>query len=126
MSGRFLRIAVITFVCSVGVGMFMGIAHDRTYVSLHAHLALTGWVSMTLFAIAYRAWPRLGIGWLATAHFWLYIGGFGVTMVALAMLERGMVGVGDPLAGLGSTVIALAVLCFAVQVLRADLSAAGG
>jgi cbb3-type cytochrome oxidase subunit 1 len=122
MSGRFFKIAVVAFVASVGVGLFMGIGHDRSYVSLHAHLALTGWVSMALFAIAYRLWPHLGRDWLAKSHFWLYTVGFFVTMIALALLESGNVSVGDPLAGLGSTVAGLGVLCFAAQVLRTDLT----
>jgi cbb3-type cytochrome oxidase subunit 1 len=126
MSVRFFKIAVIAFVASVGVGLFMGIAHDRSYVSLHAHLALTGWVSMALFAVAYRLWPQLGSAWLAKSHFWLYTVGFFVMMAALVLLESGNVDVGDPLAGLGSTVAGLGVLCFAAQVLRSDLTAAAG
>jgi hypothetical protein len=126
MSGRFLKAAVIAFALSVGLGLFMGITQDRNYVSLHAHLALTGWVSMALFAIAYRIWPRLENGWLATGHFWLYTLGFLLTMAGLALLESGRLAAGNPLAGIGSTVTVLAVLCFAAQVLRADLRTSGG
>ena len=123
MSGRFLKLAVVAFVASVGVGLFMGIAHDRSYVSLHSHLALLGWVSMALFAAVYRLWPRLGSGWLPKSHFWLYTVGFFVTVIALALLESGNVGVGDPLAAVGSTIAGLGVVCFAAQVLRSDVFA---
>ncbi len=121
MSEKFFKIAVLALIGGVGLGLYMGIAHQHTYINTHTHVALMGWVSLALFAFAYRFWPQLESGWLPLAHFWLYTLGFVVTVVGLVLLDSGMDAAGDPVAGVGSALSVLGVVCFAVQVLRAGL-----
>jgi hypothetical protein len=124
MSERFFKIAVLALIGGVGLGLFMGIAHQHSYINTHTHVALMGWVSMALFAFAYRHWPQLESGWLARGHFWLYTVGFVVTVAGLVLLDSGMVAAGDPLAGVGSVLSVLGVVCFAVRILRSNLGSA--
>ena len=126
MSNWFLKLAVLSFLGSVALGLYMGISQQHSHIGSHAHVALMGWVSMTLFALAYRLWPVLDGGWLVRAHFWLYTLGFVVTAVGLVLLDSGRTARGDPLAGIGSMLNALGVVCFAARVLRTDLATARG
>lgn len=48
MGRRFLKIAVVYFSIGVLIGLTMGIIHDFTLTSVHAHVNLLGWVSMAL------------------------------------------------------------------------------
>jgi hypothetical protein len=118
MSERFFKIAVLALIGGVGLGLFMG------YINTHTHVALMGWVSMALFAFAYRFWPKLESGWLARGHFWLYTVGFVVTVAGLVLLDSGKVAAGDPLAGIGSVLSVLGIVCFGIQVLRSGLGPA--
>ena len=54
----FLRIAVIYALVAMFLGITMGIREDFTQASTHAHLNLVGWVSMALYALVYRQYPR--------------------------------------------------------------------
>lgn len=121
MSGRFLVAAAVALVLGLGLGLFMAIGHDHTLMSVHAHVALTGWASMALFALAYRAWPQLSTGRLAPAHFWLYSVGFWLSMLGLALLEKAPSPVAEPLAGGGAVMLTLGAVCFAARVVTAKL-----
>lgn len=48
-----------------GVGIWMGINQDFTFAPAHAHLNLVGWVTLTLFGLAHRAYPTLAKSRLA-------------------------------------------------------------
>lgn len=121
MSGRFLVVAAVALVVGLGLGLYMVIGHDHTLMSVHAHVALTGWSSMALFALAYRSWPRLATGPLPPAHFWLYTVGFWVSMLGLALLEKAPSPAAEPLAGGGAVMLTLGALCFAARVVAVKL-----
>lgn len=65
----FLLLATLSLLVGVGMGIWMGIAHDFQFAPVHAHLNLLGWASLALFGLTYRAWPELAQSRLATAHF---------------------------------------------------------
>ena len=44
MSIRFFKVAAVYFVIAIILGIIMGIVHDFTLTSVHAHLNLLGWV----------------------------------------------------------------------------------
>lgn len=117
MSSLFLKSATVAFVVSLGLGLYMAIGHDHALFSVHAHVALLGWVSMALFAIAYRVWPQLAGGPVVTAHFWLYTVGFGLSMLGLTLLELAPSPAAEPLAGVGSMALTAGALCFLGRVL---------
>lgn len=124
MNRRFLQLAVLSLVLSFLLGLGMAMTHNFALRSVHVHIGLTGWMSMGLFAVIYRLWPQLESGWLAKVHLLLYATGFPVSMVGLTLLMTASPKLGEPLAAVGSVLCVLAVLCFAVQVLR-HLAAGG-
>ena len=115
ISGWFFRLAVLYLIAGVTLGIVMAASHDHTMHPVHAHLNLLGWVTLCLFALFYRAWPAAEQSKLAKVHFWLYVPAHFVQMVSLAALYRGMTSV-EPLLGISSMVVGLAIVCFAVVV----------
>ena len=65
----FVLTAAACLIGGVGMGIFMGIAHDFQFAPVHAHLNLLGWASLALFGLVYKAWPALAQSRLALAHF---------------------------------------------------------
>jgi hypothetical protein len=117
MSTLLLRIASIYSLVGVGLGIHMAAQHDFTNRGVHAHANLVGWVSMALMALAYRAFPGLANTPWARAQFWLHNLGLPVMLVGLAALLHG-VSWGEPVVGIGSSVVALAFASFAINVWR--------
>ena len=115
MSNWFLRIGVLYFVAGVAVGLGMAMSGITILRPVHVHLNLLGWASMMLFGLFYRAVPAAAETKLAKAHFWIYVPAHLVQMVTLTMYYSGNKAV-DPILGLSSMVVGVAVLCFAVLV----------
>ena len=115
MSNWFLRIAVLYFIAGVAVGLGMAMSGVTILRPVHVHLNLLGWASMMLFGLFYRAVPAAAETKLAKAHFWIYVPAHLVQMVTLTMYYSGNKAV-DPILGLSSIVVGVAVLCFAVVV----------
>ncbi|WP_199256766.1 cbb3-type cytochrome c oxidase subunit I [Alteribacillus sp. YIM 98480] len=72
MTSRFLKIAVVYFVIGICMGLYMGIVQQFQYTTVHAHINLLGWVSMSLFGIIYYIYPTASQTKLASIHFWLH------------------------------------------------------
>jgi len=66
---KFLLLAAITLTAGVGMGIYMGIAHDFARAPVHAHMNLVGWVSLALFGVTYKLYPELQERWPAKLHF---------------------------------------------------------
>jgi len=115
MSNWFLRIAVLYFIAGVAVGLGMAMSGITILRPVHVHLNLLGWASMMLFGLFYRAVPAAADTKLAKAHFWIYVPAHLVQMVTLTMYYSGNKAV-DPILGLSSMVVGVAVLCFAAVV----------
>ena len=86
MGVKFLKIAVVYFVIAIILGLVMGIIHDFSLTSVHAHLNLLGWVSMTLFGLFYKLYPEAGESKLAKIHFWLHNLGVPIMQGAIALM----------------------------------------
>lgn len=72
LAAKFLKIAAVYLSLGVILGMVMGIIHDFTLTSVHAHINLLGWVSMALFGLIYHFYPQAANTKLAKVHFWLH------------------------------------------------------
>lgn len=114
MSKLFFKIAAVYFVAGVLLGMGMGIAHDFALTSVHAHLNLLGWVSMSLFAVFYHLYPQAAETRLAKTHFWLHNVCLPVMQgsIALQLLvsEKFL-----PVTIVSSTLMVIGVLLFAIN-----------
>ncbi|KKK38042.1 cytochrome c oxidase [Mesobacillus campisalis] len=118
MGARFFKIAVVYFVIAIILGIVMGITHDFSLTSVHAHLNLLGWVSMALFGIFYHLYPQAGKGGLAKTHFWLHNLGLplmqgGISAMTFTGNESLVV-----LAIIGSLVVVLGGILFALNVFK--------
>lgn len=118
MSIRFFKVAAVYFVIAIILGIVMGIAHDFTLTSVHAHLNLLGWVSMALFGTIYYLFPKAGNSKLASTHFWMHNIGVPVMQggITLSMLIGGVIF--TVFAILGSLVIVLGGILFLVNVFK--------
>lgn len=114
MGNRFLRLAVIYILLGVCLGIFMAASHDHTLRPVHAHLNLLGWASMALFGLWYRSAPAAADTPLAKVHFWLHNIALPIQMATLAMYVGGNTAV-KPVLGGASAVIAVGLLCFAIN-----------
>ena len=66
---KFLFLAALALSFGVGMGIYMGIAHDFSLAPVHAHMNLVGWASLALFGITYKLFPELQQRWPARLHF---------------------------------------------------------
>jgi hypothetical protein len=114
---RLVRIAGIYMVIGLGAGLYVAVSKDFAFASLHSHLALLGWATMAIAGLVYRAWPVLGDGPLARWHFWLHNIGLPVMIVGLAFKAGGHAAA-EPLLGVGSVVVLLGLLLFAINLFR--------
>jgi hypothetical protein len=113
---RWIRLAVVYFVIAVGLGVVMGASGDLSLYSVHSHLNLLGWESLALVGLIYQQWPALGRTRLAAVQFWLHNLGLPVMMAALTAKNLGNVYM-EPVLGVSSTVVGLAVVLFAANIL---------
>lgn len=117
-SRHWFRMAILYFVIAVVMGVVMGASHDHRLMSVHAHLNLLGWVTMTLMGIYYHLYPAFGCNKVARTHFWLHQLALPVMMLALALRILGHAAA-EPFIGIGSVLILLSVLLFAFNLLKA-------
>ena len=117
LSRRWIRVALIYFVVAVCIGMFMGGSHDFRLRPVHVHANMLGWVSAALTGCVYFLFPQAATTRLARIHFWLYNLALPVMMVSLAVLYLGQAGA-EPIVGVSSVAMVLAVLIFAFNVWR--------
>ena len=117
LSGHFLRAAVIYAVLGMAMGIHMASSHDHSQMPTHAHLILLGWVSMALYGLFYRGLGDVAVSKLMLAHKWLsHIGLIGM-VVALYAMFSGVAAI-EPLAGISSLVVLLAMILFGVIVFK--------
>lgn len=117
LAPAFIKLAVVYFVVGVALGNYMGAALDLSLRTVHAHINLLGWVSLALAGVVYTLYPVAGRSALALWHFWLANLALPVLLVALALMLRGTQAAG-PVVGISAAVVGIAVLLFAVNVLR--------
>ena len=116
-AARWVATALVYFIGAVALGIVMAASHDTRLRGLHVHLNLLGWVSMALFGVLYRIFPRAAASRLATLHFWLYQLALPVMMVGLAGILLGAAGF-EPLVAGGSVAVGLAIVLFALAIWR--------
>lgn len=116
---RWLVAAVLYFLGSLGLGVYMGASGDHALSSVHSHLALAGWASMALTGLIYRAFPAAAGSRLAAWHFGLYQAAVPIMVLAVAAVVLGREGAG-PVAGVASMVIlaSVALFCWALLTAR--------
>lgn len=113
MSNWFLRLAVLSLIAGVGLGLYMAASHNHAMFPVHAHLNLLGWVTLALFGLFYRVVPAAAATTLAKLHFWMYVPAYFVQMALLALLFLGFAAV-EPALAAASMLVGIAIVVFAV------------
>ena len=116
-TATWFKFAVLYLVIGVALGLHMAKSGNHGMYPVHAHINLLGWVSMSLFGLIYRQFPALAGNKLAKAHFWLYNLALPVNMATLYMYLGGNAGI-EPVLGVASMVLGLAIAIFAINVLK--------
>ena len=116
MSTRFFRMAVIYSLVGVGFGIYMAITHNFANKAVHVHANLVGWVSLAIMGLAYHAFAAMAESALAKVHFWLHNLGLPVMLGGIFLIYNGQAERGEPMAGIGSLVVALGFVVFALNV----------
>jgi cbb3-type cytochrome oxidase subunit 1 len=114
---RLVQIAAIYMVIGLGMGLFMAVAKDHTLSTVHSHLSLLGWMTMGIAGLIYMAAPSCVTSPLARWHFWLHNVGLPIMIVSLALKEYGN-DHAEKFVGLGSIVVLVALVVFAINVLK--------
>ena len=112
-----LRMAAVYLVVGVAMGNYMGATHDFALRSVHAHVNLLGWASMLGFGLVVQQFADTLSPRMVALQFWLHQLALPVMLSALAALMRGVTAA-EPLIGLGSVAVGVAVLMFAVNLWR--------
>jgi hypothetical protein len=114
---QFVVMATIYLMVALALGFVMGMTGDHSLFSVHSHLGLLGWTTMGLAGVVYLILPGCARSPLARIHFWLHNLGLPIMMAALTAEVRWSAPV-QPLVGLGSLLVVLALLAFTVNVIR--------
>ena len=112
-----VKIAAIYMLIGLIVGMAMGISGDFSLSSVHAHISLLGWATMSITGMIYLVMPGCRKSRLAGLHFWGHNVGLPVMMLGLASLTYGLKDAEKTVAG-GSVIVLGSLLAFTVNVWR--------
>ncbi|QGQ44055.1 cytochrome-c oxidase [Metabacillus sediminilitoris] len=118
MGIKFFKIAVVYLLIGVSIGYIMGMTHNFSFTSVHAHVNLLGWASMALFGLIYHFYPQAGETKLAKVHFWLHnIGTPFLTagVFLIVYLENEALTV---LPIIGSNLVLIGIILFLINVFR--------
>jgi hypothetical protein len=110
----FLASAIACGIAGMGMGLVMGMTENFSLASAHAHLNLTGWVSLALFGLAYRSGMAVRDRW-AVAHFFVAVTGAVLLPLGIALVvlyQQPMV------AALGGVLSLASMIMFASNFLR--------
>jgi hypothetical protein len=112
-----IRAAVIFALCGLGLGIGMAMSQNHLLKGAHAHINLVGWVSLFLFSMYYRAYPRVDASRLALVQVGTWVFGGALLTIGVTLIY----GVGpqyEPFAAVGSLIVFASLLIFAVIVFR--------
>jgi cbb3-type cytochrome oxidase subunit 1 len=116
MGARFLKIAAVYFFIAVCLGLIMGIIHNFSFTSVHAHLNLLGWVSMAIFGLIYSIYPHAAETKLANIHFWLHNIGVPIMQGALFIIILTNHPAATIATIIGSLMVVVGTLLFAINI----------
>jgi hypothetical protein len=108
--------AALAALTGMGLGLYMGLAHDFKLAPAHAHLNLLGWVTMCLYGLYHRGRKRA-----ATALSWLQVGAGTAGFASMSGGIAGLMTIGGPVmltvALSGASLAIVSMLLFLVMVI---------
>jgi cbb3-type cytochrome oxidase subunit 1 len=110
-----IRISVIYLFLGTALGMYMSITENFELSSVHTHISLIGWTTMTLAGIIYYIFPKLAQSILCKIQFILFNIGLPIMLIGLALFLSGLGSV--VVVSVGATITSIAILIFTINVL---------
>jgi cbb3-type cytochrome oxidase subunit 1 len=110
-----IRISVIYLLIGTALGMYMSIVHDFALSSVHTHISLLGWTTMTLAGIIYQIFPNLVKSVLCKIQFTLFNVGLPIMMIGLVLYTSTSGGF-VVVVSIGAALTSLAILLFTINV----------
>ena len=95
----------------------MAITKQYGFATVHSHVSLVGWVALALTGLVYLALPHCATTGWARVHVWLHNLGLPIMVLSLTLYVAG-VAHAEPLVALGSILVFLGLLAFAVNVFQ--------
>lgn len=114
---RFMRLSVLFGLIGIGMGIYMGISEDFALRPVHVHVNLLGWVSCALFALVYRAVPRMADDSLTGWHLAFAAGGMVAMVFAFPLHLYGFEWT-DPIVSVAFLANAIGMVLFTVLVFK--------
>lgn len=115
---KLIKIAVIYFLVGICIGFYMSATHSFSLATVHVHINLLGWMSLSLAGIFYHLFPYLTETTAAKVHFWLHNIGLPVMMISIALAIYGAGGIFFPIATAGGAITVIGIFCFGYNVLK--------
>ena len=113
-----IKIASIYMVLGLILGVIMGLSKNHALFTVHSHMSLLGWTTMAITGLVYISIPDCGNNALAKIHFWLHNIGLPIILVSLAIFYGYGNAQAEPIAGIGSIIVLLGLVAFAVNIFR--------
>jgi cbb3-type cytochrome oxidase subunit 1 len=113
-----IKIAVVYFLVGITFGLFMSAFHVFDLATVHVHINLLGWMSLSIIGIIYILVPALGKTTAAKVHFWLHNIGLPMMMISIAIAILGGSEVFFPLATIGGALTVIGIFFFGYNVLK--------
>jgi len=111
-----IKISVIYLFIGTALGMYMSIVEEFALSSVHTHISLLGWTTMTLAGIIYHIFPKMEKSILCKIQFVLFNIGLPVMMIGMALYTMGLEGFVIAVS-IGAIVTSIAILLFTINVL---------
>jgi cbb3-type cytochrome oxidase subunit 1 len=110
-----IRISVIYLFIGTALGMYMSITEDFGLSSVHTHITLLGWTTMTLAGLIYYLFPKVAQSALCKIQFILFNIGLPIMLAGLAFLLSGFDAV--VVVSIGAAITSIAILVFTINIL---------
>jgi len=112
---HFITIAAVYAMLGMTFGIAMGMKGNFTYADVHAHINLVGWVTLALFGLVYRAYPKMAESRLTAIHFWVAnLGALTFIPGIFLVIHRGIMG----LVVVGALLTLTSMVIFLVNLLQ--------
>ena len=122
LASRFVRLSVVYALIGMALGIAMAISGDHSQMPTHAHINLLGYVSMMLYGLFYKSYPKAAEGRLPMVHFWVTNAGLIGISIGIGLVYGG-VPEAKPIAAVSSLVAIAGMAIFAAVVFRATRTA---
>ncbi|MFH1489573.1 MAG: cytochrome-c oxidase [Pseudomonadota bacterium] len=110
-----IKISVVYLFIGTALGMYMSITGDFGLSTVHTHITLLGWTTMTLAGLIYHFFPKAAQSTLCKIQFILFNTGLPVMLAGWAFYIMGLISV--VVVSVGATITSLATLLFTINIL---------